>query len=128
MKLYDVLVASITVFVVARMAIAGPQTDESPADHLPPFISQLTAFGERADWSANGKRILFLSKTFGDAMEIDLGTRAIRNLTAFYPHLGYTRACTWPTATSFFPAQSRSIRSTLARRATSAFCICWIKA
>jgi hypothetical protein len=52
----------------------------------------LTSFGERADWSRDGKRILFLSKTFGDAMEIDVATRAIRNLTAHYPHHGYTRA------------------------------------
>ncbi|MCA9260638.1 MAG: hypothetical protein KDA61_15605 [Planctomycetales bacterium] len=64
----------------------------SPADQLPPHIRQLTWFGERADWSHDGKRILFLSKTFGDAMEIDLQTRHIRNLTAHYPHHGYTRA------------------------------------
>jgi Tol biopolymer transport system component len=52
----------------------------------------VTWFGERADWSHDGKRILFLSKTFGDAMEIDLATGQIRNLTAHYPHHGYTRA------------------------------------
>jgi Tol biopolymer transport system component len=51
----------------------------------------LTSFGERADWSHDGKRILFLSKTFGDAMEIDLASKEIRNLTARYPHHGYTR-------------------------------------
>src|SRR6185503_9477734 len=66
--------------------------DDSPADHLPPHITQITTFGERADWSHDGKKILFLSKTFGDAMEIDLATRSIRNLTAHYPHHGYTRA------------------------------------
>jgi len=33
-----------------------------------------------------------LSKTFGDAMELDLGTMRIRNRTAHYPHYGYTRA------------------------------------
>jgi hypothetical protein len=59
---------------------------------LPPHIRQITWFGERADWSADGKRVLFLSKTFGDAMEIDLATGVIRNLTAHYPHHGYTRA------------------------------------
>ena len=37
---------------------------DSPADHLPPHIRQVTWFGERADWSHDGKRILFLSKTF----------------------------------------------------------------
>jgi len=65
---------------------------ENPADHLPPHITQLTWFGERADWSHDAKKILFLSKTFGDAMEIDLVTKRVRNLTAHYPHHGYTRA------------------------------------
>lgn len=70
----------------------GAAPGQSPADHLPPHIMQLTSFGERADWSADGKRILFLSKTFGDAMEINIETKSIRNLTAHYPHHGYTRA------------------------------------
>src|SRR5512147_2108971 len=64
----------------------------SPADHLPRHIRQVTWFGERADWSHDGKRILFLSKTFGDAMELDLATLRIRNRTAHYSHHGYTRA------------------------------------
>src|SRR4051812_41477288 len=63
-----------------------------PADHLPRHIQRLTSFGERADFSHDGRRILFLTKTFGDALELDLETRAIRNLTAHYPHYGYTRA------------------------------------
>src|SRR6476620_7243861 len=66
--------------------------DKDPADELPANIKRLTHFGERADWSHDGKRILFLSKTFGDAMEIDVMTGAVRNLTAHYPHHGYTRA------------------------------------
>jgi Tol biopolymer transport system component len=65
---------------------------ENPADHLPPQITQLLTFGERPEWSHDGRKILFMSKTFGDAMEIDLATKKIRNLTAFYPHYGYTRA------------------------------------
>jgi len=82
--------------LLSLMMFAGPaiaaEPGESPADHLPPHITHVTSFGERADWSHDGKRILFLSKTFGDAMEIDLETKAIRNLTAHYPHHGYTRA------------------------------------
>jgi len=69
-----------------------PQAGENPADHLPSHISRVTGFGERADWSLDGQRILFLSKTFGDAMELDMKTKVIRNLTARYPHHGYTRA------------------------------------
>ena len=75
----------------SRPTTAAADTD-SPAEHLPPHITQLTHFGERADWSHDGKRVLFLSKTFGDAMEIDVETKVIRNLTAHYPHAGYTRA------------------------------------
>src|SRR3954470_22395250 len=69
-----------------------PRAGENPADHLPPHITQVTWFGERADWSHDGKRILFISKTFGDAMELDVASHHIRNLTAHYPHHGYTRA------------------------------------
>ena len=85
----------ITVLAAASIIAAepaAPKDGESPTDHLPPHITWLTAFGERADWSHDGKQVLFLSKTFGDAMEIDLQTKAIRNLTAYYPHHGYTRA------------------------------------
>jgi hypothetical protein len=71
---------------------AWAQDGENPADHLPPHITRVTWFGERADWSHNRRRILFLSKTFGDAIEIELETKIIRNLTAHYPHHGYTRA------------------------------------
>jgi hypothetical protein len=71
--------------------IAAPE-GASPANHLPPQIKQLTHFGERADWSREGKKILFLTKMFGDAMELDLATGDVRNLTAYYPHHGYTRA------------------------------------
>src|SRR5438034_2369912 len=83
---------------VAVLAAVSPATSaelnpgESPADHLPPHITQVTWFGERADWSHDGRKILFVSKTFGDALEMDLATKAIRNLTAHYPHCGYTRA------------------------------------
>ena len=68
------------------------QEDRSPAESLPPHIYRLTSFGERADWSHDGQRILFLEKTFGDVFEIDLRTREIRGLTHHYYHEGYTRA------------------------------------
>ena len=76
-------VVSVTAFAADR---------GSPADDLPPAVRQLTHFGERADWSHDGKKILFLTKMFGDAMELDLATGRIRNLTAYFPHHGYTRA------------------------------------
>jgi hypothetical protein len=88
------LIVAVALVILPRTSTpaAEPASGESPADHLPRQITRLTAFGERADWSHDGKRVLFLSKTFGDAMEIDLATKAIRNLTAHYAHHGYTRA------------------------------------
>lgn len=74
------------------VAAAEPRAGADPTEHLPPHITRVTWFGERADWSLDGKKILFLSKTFGDAMELDVAAKTIRNLTAHYPHHGYTRA------------------------------------
>jgi hypothetical protein len=88
----SILAAAFALCAVSSVLADDTKSGQSPADHLPAHITRLTSFGERADWSADGKRILFLSKTFGDALELDLATRAIRNLTAFYPHHGYTRA------------------------------------
>ena len=71
---------------------AAPAGVVPPDQNLPPHIRKLTGFGERAEFSLDSKRVLFLSKTFGDAMEIDLATGVIRNLTAHFPHFGFTRA------------------------------------
>ena len=71
---------------------AAPAGVIAPDQKLPPHIRKLTGFGERAEFSLDSTRVLFLSKTFGDAMEIDLATGVIRNLTAHFPHHGFTRA------------------------------------
>ena len=71
---------------------AAPAGVVPPDQKLPPHIRKLTGFGERAEFSLDSTRVLFLSKTFGDAMEIDLATGVIRNLTSHFPHFGFTRA------------------------------------
>jgi hypothetical protein len=68
----------------------GPAT--SPDRNLPPHITRLTLFGERADFAHDGRRVLFVEKTFGDVYEVDLETKQPRLLTGHYPHHGYTRA------------------------------------
>jgi Tol biopolymer transport system component len=65
---------------------------KSPLDELPPYIQRVTYFGQRADWSHDGKRILFIEKTFGDVYEVELATKIIRPMTHHYYHEGYTRA------------------------------------
>src|SRR5438034_2734331 len=86
-----------TLLALAFAAIAAeknpvPKEGGNPADHLPPWIKRVTWFGERADWSHDGKRILFVEKTFGDVYEVELATGIIRALTHHYPLYGYTRA------------------------------------
>jgi hypothetical protein len=71
---------------------AAEQPEQSPDQDLPPHIRRVTLFGERADFSRDGKKIVFLEKTFGDVYEIDLAARMPRLLTGHYAHLGYTRA------------------------------------
>lgn len=58
----------------------------SPQDHLPPNIELLTTFGERQDISPDNRPVAFITKTFGDAMVIDLATRRIDCLTCGVPH------------------------------------------
>jgi hypothetical protein len=65
---------------------------QSPEQDLPPQITRLTLFGERADFSHDGQSVLFLEKTFGDVYEVEIQKRTPRLLTGFYPHHGYTRA------------------------------------
>jgi len=64
----------------------------SPLDELPAHIKRVTYFGQRADFSHDGKRILFIEKTFGDVYEVELKTKIIRAMTHRYYHEGYTRA------------------------------------
>src|ERR1700754_514790 len=63
----------------------------SPLDQLPPNIEILTRFGERADFSPDNRQIAFMTKSFGDAMVIDLKTRDIRCLTCTIPAAAFLR-------------------------------------
>jgi len=78
--------------IAAPLAPANEQKSGSPADNLPPHIRHLTHFGERADWSHDGKKFLLLTKMFGDALELDVATGHITNLTDYFPHHGNVRA------------------------------------
>jgi len=89
---------NMAVVILAGVLVAdcygGPSSKEgrSPLDELPPYMERVTHFGQRADWSHDGKRILFIEKTFGDVYEVELETDIIRPMTHHYFHEGYTRA------------------------------------
>ncbi len=74
------------------VAFSASKEGKSPLNELPDYIRQVTYFGQRADFSHDGKRILFIEKTFGDVYEVELDTKIIRPMTHRYFHEGYTRA------------------------------------
>lgn len=82
--------------VIAGIALTAPVCAQDRYDwtdeRFPPSIRRLTHFGGRADWSHDGKRILFLGKTYGDVYEVEVATGIIRALTHHYHHNGYVRA------------------------------------
>jgi hypothetical protein len=84
------------VFVMVSCPAPAAQTPAAsgtnPAETLPPHITRLTWFGERADFSLDGQRVLFVEKTYGDAYEVELATRIIRPVTHHFYHGGFTRA------------------------------------
>lgn len=67
------------------------RSPENPLDHLPPNIEVLTHFGERADISPDNQRLAFMTKSFGDAMLVDLKTRVIQCLTCNIPAAAFLR-------------------------------------
>ena len=87
-----IVVGCLVSFVVSGVGGAAPNQGASPLDELPSYIRRVTHFGQRADWSHDGKRLLFIEKTFGDVYEIELATGIIRAMTHRYFHEGYTRA------------------------------------
>jgi hypothetical protein len=82
-------------FVLAASSCCFGQTNYrkpgSPLDHLPSNIQVLTTFGERADFSPGNQQIAFMTKSFGDAMTIDLQTRKIKCLTCNVPAAAFLR-------------------------------------
>lgn len=88
-------IAPLAALPLASQILAAPpagREGKSPDQDLPTHITRLTLFGERADFSHDGKQVLFVEKTFGDVYELELGTKSLRLVTGHYPHLGYTRA------------------------------------
>lgn len=73
------------------VAAAARRRPGSPLDALPPEIEPLTRFGERADFSPDGRRVAFMAKSFGDAFVIEPDTRAIRCLTCNVPGAAFLR-------------------------------------
>jgi hypothetical protein len=77
--------------LVGALLLAAQRKPGSQLDHLPPNIEVLTHFGERADISPDNRQVAFMTKSFGDAMMIDLDTRVTRCLTCNVPAAAFLR-------------------------------------
>ncbi|MDR8391062.1 hypothetical protein NC796_07930 [Aliifodinibius sp. S!AR15-10] len=69
-----------------------PSEEEKFLSNLPSYITRVTHFGQRANWSHDGRKILFVERTYGDVYEVTLETGVIRPVTHHYYHEGYVRA------------------------------------
>src|SRR5215813_11812543 len=76
---------------VGALLLAAQRKPGSQLDHLPPNVEVLTHFGERADISPDNQHVAFMTKSFGDAMLIDLKTRVITCLTCNVPGAAFLR-------------------------------------
>jgi len=87
-SIFNILIVTIMAVMPAR----AQQKDGSPIDNLPANVKRLTQFGERADFSHDGKKILFVEKTYGDVYEVEIATGKIFLRTNHFYHGGFTRA------------------------------------
>ncbi len=102
------------------LLLLQPQAARKPGsqlDQLPPNIEVLTYFGERADISPDNQSVAFMAKSFGDAMVIDLKTRAIRCLTCNVPGVAFLRVMHFSTGDYLLigPDHFEDIRTSRAR-------------
>jgi len=80
----------LVLLLTSALALAQ-RTPGSPLNHLPSKVEVLTHFGERADISPDNQRVAFMTKSFGDAMVIDLKSRVIQCLTCNVPGAAFLR-------------------------------------
>ncbi len=87
-----VLLIALPIMLSGQDQPAYNYKEGNPAENLPTYIKRITQFGERADWSHDGKKILFVEKTYGDIYEAELSTGKISLITGHFYHGGFTRA------------------------------------
>jgi hypothetical protein len=94
MKLPNLVLGTIAWALVITTVSRAQQNSTTPwtDTQFPTYIKRLNHYGERPDWSLDGKRILFVTRSFGDVHEMELATGKVTPLTHHYYHGGYLRA------------------------------------
>ena len=65
-----ILIHAIAAFGQENVKAQSGFINANPADHLPPYIKLACGFGERPDWSHDGRFILFVNKPMGEVYEL----------------------------------------------------------
>ncbi len=55
-----------------------------PKEKLPPYIRSLTEDGQRAEWSLDGKKVMYITRAGGDVYEIDIESGIKSAVTLHY--------------------------------------------
>lgn len=92
MLLFFMLAQTINAFGQAHEKTEPELMNASPIDSLPPYVKLASGFGERPEWSHDGRFLLFLDKPMGEVFELELATGIIRPKTRHFNHYGFTRA------------------------------------
>lgn len=71
MSLIFVFLAGFTICLVVA---------QSSVDNLPESITMIIGFGDRLDWSHDGKKVIFVGKQLGDVYEYDVEAKFIKCL------------------------------------------------
>jgi Tol biopolymer transport system component len=109
MPIRIISLAAVSLLCAAQLLLGQAKKPGNPEKELPPNITQLSGFGERASWSPDGKRVAFMGKSFGDAFEIDLTTKMTRLLTGHFVHSGFLRVQYLPNG-DFFLIGARTFK------------------
>lgn len=81
MKKNNILYLSFLIFVLACSNSAQCIEGCFPSAKLPAHITPLTDFGQRAEWSLDGKQIFFVDRAGGDVWVVDVATKKTRRIT-----------------------------------------------
>ena len=92
------------------------RTIGDPLKNLPANTEVLTLFGERADVSPDSKSVAFMAKTFGDAMVIDVTTKAISCITCHIPGAAFLRVMHFSTGDYLLIGPERFENTVVSRR------------
>ena len=69
-------------FLFIRFCICAEQIQGCfPNDKLPSHITPLTSFGQRAEWSRDGRTVFFVDKAGGDVFAVDVLTKDVKQIT-----------------------------------------------